>query len=126
MLSEAQILERLRKICRDLVEATETVTFGHPTFQVNGKTFSVLEEYKSESGICVKVEKELQAIFLDDPRFLRTPDIGKHGWVTLKVYAAPLNWTEIKALMRGSYRLVAATGSRSREATKRKQNPSAI
>lgn len=126
MLSEAQILERLRKICRDLVEATETVTFGHPTFQVNGKTFSVLEEYKSESGICVKVEKELQAIFLDDPRFLRTPDIGKHGWVTLKVYAAPLNWTEIKALVRGSYRLVAATGSRSREATKRKQNPSAI
>jgi len=126
MQSEAQILERLRKICRDLVEATETVTFGHPTFQVNGKTFSVLEEYKSESGICVKVEKELQAIFLDDPRFLRTPDIGKHGWVTLKVYAAPLNWTEIKALMRGSYRLVAATGSRSREATKRKQNPSAI
>jgi predicted DNA-binding protein (MmcQ/YjbR family) len=126
MLSEAQILERLRKICRDLVEATETVTFGHPTFQVNGKTFSVLEEYKSELGICVKVEKELQAIFLDDPRFLRTPYIGKHGWVTLKVYAAPLNWTEIKALVRGSYRLVAATGSRSREATKRKQNPSAI
>ena len=126
MQSEAQILERLRKICRDLVEATETVTFGHPTFQVNGKTFSVLEEYKSESGICVKVEKELQAIFLDDPRFLRTPHIGKHGWVTLKVYAAPLNWTEIKALVRGSYRLVAATGSRSREATKRKQNPSAI
>jgi hypothetical protein len=51
MLSEAQILERLRKICRGLVEATETVTFGHPTFQVNGKTFSVLEEYKSELGI---------------------------------------------------------------------------
>jgi hypothetical protein len=69
MLSEAQILERLRKICRDLPGASETVTFGHPTFQVNGKTFSVLEEYKSELGICVKVEKELQAIFLADPRF---------------------------------------------------------
>jgi predicted DNA-binding protein (MmcQ/YjbR family) len=126
MLSEAQILERLRKICRDLVEATETVTFGHPTFQVNGNTFSVLEEYESELGICVKVEKELQGIFLDDPRFFRTPYIGKHGWVTLKVYAAPLTRTEIKALVRGSYRLVASTGSRSKEATKRKQNPSAI
>jgi len=124
MLSEAQILERLRKIC-DLVEATETVTFGHPTFQVNGKTLSVLEEYKSELGICVKVEKELQAIFLADPRFFPTHYIGKHGWITLKVHAAPLNWTEIKALVRGSYRLVAATGSRSKEA-KRKQNPSAI
>jgi hypothetical protein len=91
----------LRKICRDLLGSTETVTFGHPTFQVNGKTFSVLEEYKSELGICVKVEKELQGIFLDDPRFFRTPYIGKHG-VTLKVCAAPLNWTEIKALVRGS------------------------
>ena len=74
----------------------------------------------------MKVEKELQGIFLDDPRFFRTPYIGKHGWVTLKVYAAPLNWTEIKALVRGSYRLVAATGSRSKEATKRKENPWAI
>jgi len=126
MLSEAQILELLRKICCDLLGSTETATFGHPTFQVNGKTFSVLEEYKSELGICVKVEKELQGIFLDDPRFFRTPYIGKHGWVTLKVCAAPLNWTEIKALVHGSYRLVAATGSRSKEATKRKQNPSAI
>jgi predicted DNA-binding protein (MmcQ/YjbR family) len=125
MLGEAQILERLRKICRDLRGASETVTFGHPAFQVNGKTFSVLEEYKSELGICVKVEKELQGIFVDDPRFFRTPYIGKHGWVTLKVYAAPLNWTEIKALGRGSYRLVAGTGARLKEATKRKQNPSA-
>lgn len=49
----------------------------------------------------MKVEKELQGIFLDDPRFFRTPYIGKHG-VTLKVCAAPLNWTEIKALVRGS------------------------
>ena len=79
MLSEAQILERLHKICRDLPGASETVTFGHPTFQVNGKTFSVLEEYKSELGICVKVEKELQAIFLADPRFFPAPYIGKHG-----------------------------------------------
>jgi predicted DNA-binding protein (MmcQ/YjbR family) len=123
MLSEAQILERLRKICRDLPGASETATFGHPTFQVNGKTFSMLEEYKSELGICVRVEKELQGIFLDDPRFFRTPYIGKHGWATLKVYAAPLNWAEIKALVRGSYRLVTATGSRSNEA-KRTQNPS--
>ena len=76
MQSEAQILERLRKICRDLVEATETVTFGHPTFQVNGKTFSVLEEYKSELRICVKVEKELQGIFLTIRAFFARPTSG--------------------------------------------------
>jgi predicted DNA-binding protein (MmcQ/YjbR family) len=108
MLTEARILVRLRKICLALPGSTETATFGHPTFQVNRKTFCVLEEYKGELGICVKVELELQGIFLTDARFFRTPYIGKHGWVTLRVYAARLNWTEVKDLVRGSYRLVLA------------------
>jgi len=113
MQTEAQVLARLREICRKIRGATETITFGHPTFQVQGKTFLVLETYKGELGICVKVEKELQGIFLDDPRFFRTPYIGKHGWVTLKVYPARLNWTEIRALVRGSHRLVSANLPRS-------------
>jgi predicted DNA-binding protein (MmcQ/YjbR family) len=122
MLTEAQILERLRKICSALPDVAEGTTFGHPTFRVNGKMFSVLEEYKGELGICVKVEKELQGLFLDDSRFFRTPYIGKYGWVTLKVYAAGLNWTEIKDLIRGSHRLVAATGPKPKKRTTRKLN----
>ncbi len=108
MLSETEILVRLRKICLGLTGAVETVMFGHPTFRVNGKMFCVFEEYKGEWGICVKVEKELQGIFLDDPRFFRTPYVGKHGWVTLRVYAARLNWTEVKDLVRGSFWLALA------------------
>lgn len=120
MLSETQILERLRKICVALADVDETTTFGHPTFRVKDKMFAVLEEYKGELGICVKVEKELQGIFLEDSRFFRTPYIGKHGWVTLKAYAARLNWTEVKELVRGSYRLVSATAPKSKGTTKRK------
>jgi predicted DNA-binding protein (MmcQ/YjbR family) len=116
MLSEAQILRRLRKICLALPDAEETVTFGHPTFRVNGKTFCVFEEYKGELGICVKVELELQGIFLDDPRFFRTPYIGKHGWVTLRVYAARLNWSEVKELVKGSYLLVRPKPAKKRRA----------
>lgn len=122
MLSEAQILRRLRKICFDLPGVAEGITFGHPTFRVNGKMFAVLEEYKGELGICVKVEKELQGIFLDDSRFFRTPYIGKHGWVTLKVYAARLNWTEVKGLVRGSHRLVAETGPKPKKQATLKRN----
>jgi predicted DNA-binding protein (MmcQ/YjbR family) len=107
MPTEKAILKKLRKLCLTLPEATETVTFGHPTFQVAGKTFSVFEEYKGELGICMKVEKELQDIFLKDPRFFRTPYIGKHGWVTLRVHAARLNWKEVEELLEGSYRLIA-------------------
>ena len=106
MLTEDQILRRLRGICLALEGAEETVTFGHPTFRVNGKMFSVFEEYKGELGICVKVEQELQEIFLEDSRFFRTPYVGKHCWVTLRVYAARINWSEGKELVKGSYLLV--------------------
>ena len=108
MISEQAILKRLRKIRGGLPDTTETFTFGHPNFRVGNKIFAVLEEYKGELGICVKVGTLLQGIFLDDPRFFRTPYIGKHGWVTLRVHAAPLNWTEIRGLVKGSYQIVAA------------------
>jgi predicted DNA-binding protein (MmcQ/YjbR family) len=108
MISEAEILKKLRKVCLRLPEAEETVSFGHPTFRVRGgKIFAVLEEYIGELGICVNVGKLLQGIFLDDPRFFRTPYIGQHGWVTLRVYAARLNWKEIRELTKGSYLLAA-------------------
>jgi predicted DNA-binding protein (MmcQ/YjbR family) len=111
MISEAAVLKKLRAICLRLPAATEGVTFGHPTFRIAGKMFAVLEEYKGELGICVKVGTLLQGVFLDDTRFFRTPYIGKHGWVTLRVYAARLNWSEIRALVKGSYQSVAPAKS---------------
>ena len=81
--------------------------------------FAVLEEYKGELGICVKVGTLLQGVFLDDPRFFRTPYIGKHGWVTLRVYAARLNWSEIRELVKGSYDLVAPMSAKKRSGRER-------
>jgi len=104
----AALLMRLRKICSQLPDVTETVSFGHPTFQVGGKTFAVFEQYKGELGLALKVEKELQQIFLKDPHFYMTPYIGKHGWVTLRMEASGINWPEVREMLQGSYRLVAA------------------
>ena len=112
MISEERILKKLRKVCLAQPDAEETVTFGHPTFRVRQKTFAVLETYKGEFGICVNVGKLMQGMFLDDPRFFRTPYIGKHGWVTLRVYAASLDWKEIRELVRGSYLLSAPQPSK--------------
>lgn len=120
MISEAAILKKLREVSLALPNAKETVTFGHPTFQIEKKTFAVLEEYKGELGICVKVGELLQDLFLKDARFFRTPYVGKYGWVTLRVYAAPLNWHEIRELVKGSYLMVAPTPKRR---PKRKQRP---
>ena len=106
MLSEKAMLKKPRAICLRLPAATEGVSFGHRRFRIEGKMFAV-EEYKGELGICLKVGTLLQGVFLEDPRFFRTPYIGKHGWVTLRVHAAPLDWNEIRELVKGSYQLVA-------------------
>jgi predicted DNA-binding protein (MmcQ/YjbR family) len=117
MISEAEILKKLRRVCLALPDAEETVSFGHPTFRVRGgKIFSVLETYKGELGMCVNVGKLMQGIFLDDPRFFRTPYVGKHGWVTLRAHAARLNWQEISELVKGSYLLVAPKSSKKQTA----------
>jgi predicted DNA-binding protein (MmcQ/YjbR family) len=103
---EKLTLERLRTICEALPNVTETISFGHPTFKARGKTFLVLETYKGDLSICVNVGKTLQGAFESHPRFYRTPYIGKHGWVSLKVNAAPLKWIEIKSLVKQSFERV--------------------
>ncbi len=106
--SEGSILRRLREACLRIPGVTETATFGHPAFQIEGKTFAVLEEYKGELGIAIKVGKLMLDVFLNDARFFLTPYSGKHGWVTLRVHAAPLNWVEIRGLLKGSIEIVSS------------------
>jgi predicted DNA-binding protein (MmcQ/YjbR family) len=108
----AGLLTKLRKILAQLPDVHETVTFGHPTFQAGGKTFAVFEQYKGEFGLALKIEKELQQVFLNDPRFFLTPYIGKHGWVTLRMNSKPLNWAEVRELLKGSHRLIATNNSK--------------
>jgi predicted DNA-binding protein (MmcQ/YjbR family) len=102
----AGLLTKLRKICDQMADVTETVSFGHPTFQVAGKTFAVFERYKGELGLAMKVEKELQAVFLKDSRFYLTPYIGKKGWVTLRMESNRVDWKEVRQLLKGSHRLL--------------------
>lgn len=106
-MDEKKILAKLREICLALPKSSETVTFGHPTFQVGTKTFAVLETYKGELSICVKVGKNMQPVFLEDPRFYRTPYVGQHGWVSLRANTK-LDWREIAQLVNGSHELVGA------------------
>ncbi|HLJ49820.1 MAG TPA: MmcQ/YjbR family DNA-binding protein [Bryobacteraceae bacterium] len=105
-MDEQKILTKLREICLALPGASETVTFGHPTFQAGKmKTFAVLERYKGELSMSFKVGKSMQPVFLEDPRFFKTPYVGQHGWVSLRVNGK-LDWKEIAELARGSHQLV--------------------
>jgi predicted DNA-binding protein (MmcQ/YjbR family) len=121
-MDEKKILAKLRDICLALPKTSETVTFGHPTFQVGTKTFTVLETYKGELSLCVKVGKKMQPIFLEDPRFYRTPYVGQHGWVSLRAHTR-LNWEEIAELVCGSYEMVTVQKKRAGTRAKRPAEP---
>jgi predicted DNA-binding protein (MmcQ/YjbR family) len=99
-------LPRLRKICLALPGAEETENFGHPFFRFKKKPFCIFHGPDDAHTIAVKVSKAEQAMFLEDPRFIRTPYIGQHGWVSLQI-TGRLNWEEVGELVQGSYRLVA-------------------
>ena len=102
----AAVLPRLRKLCLALPGAEETENFGHPFFRFKGKPFCIFHGPDQGHTIAIKVAKTEQGMFLEDPRFIRTPYIGQHGWVSLKI-AERLDWEEVEELVKGSYRLVA-------------------
>jgi predicted DNA-binding protein (MmcQ/YjbR family) len=108
MATERQVLARMRAICMALSGTEEKLSHGHPTFATSKGIYAVLETYRGELSICVKVGLEVQGAFLADPRYYLTPYIGKHGWVSVKVHAAPLDWQEIAGLLAGSYQRVSA------------------
>jgi predicted DNA-binding protein (MmcQ/YjbR family) len=103
------LLKRLRRICLSLPGAEEVTAWGHPNFRAGSKTFAVLEAYRGELMIAVKVGLASQRTLTADPRYMITPYIGKHGWVSLRV-GGGVAWNEVTGLVLQSYRLVAAKG----------------
>lgn len=98
------MIERLRKICLAFPGATETINFGHPFFRVKKKPFCVFHGRQDEPAIAFKVMKNEQGIFLEDPRFFKTPSTHHNGWVSLRVHGK-LDWKEIAELAKASYAL---------------------
>jgi predicted DNA-binding protein (MmcQ/YjbR family) len=96
----------MRAICLALPGSAEIVSHGHPAFTNGKRVFAVLEEYRGELSLCIKVGLAAQGVFLKDPRFYLTPYIGKQGWVSLRIHAAPLDWEEISGLLEGSFQTV--------------------
>lgn len=108
-------LEKLRKVCLALPGAHETFTWGHPQFRVDNKIFCGCDE----SSACFKVGKQIQGVYLEDPRFFKTPYVGQHGWVSLRMEGR-VDWREVRGLVEQSYRLI-ATGKKRSNSTKQLQ-----
>lgn len=99
-----EVLARMREACLDLPEATETLTFHHPTFQANKKTFAVLDRYQGVDCVCFKATPERQAELLEDERYFASPFGARHGWTCVKV-EPEMDWDEVEELLVESWRL---------------------
>jgi hypothetical protein len=102
---------RLTKICLAL---PETAASGdrHTAFLVRGKTFAYhLVDHHGDGrfALCFKATagENVRLASADPVRFFIPPYIGPRGWLGLDLDAAGVDWNEIEAFVRESFRLVA-------------------
>jgi predicted DNA-binding protein (MmcQ/YjbR family) len=81
---------------------------GQPTFRVRGKNFLFTDPEGSRVTVKLPVEEAAAVVALGDA----TPagyGLGKHGWVSVQVDADADDgrWTELREMIRTSYRMVA-------------------
>jgi hypothetical protein len=104
-------LERLRKLCLALPEATERLSHGEPTWFVRGKkTFVMYADHHHDDRLafwCAAPEGAQEVLVTADPeRFFVPPYVGPRGWLGVRL-DVPVDWDEIAEIVTEAYRAVA-------------------
>jgi hypothetical protein len=107
-------LARLRKICEALPEV-DVSGEQHLGFKVRKKTFAYyLFDHHGDGkvALCVKTEPDKNQFYVEiaPERFFIPAYLGGRGWVALRLDGESVDWGEVEALVRVSYRLVAPKG----------------
>ena len=108
--TEAAAVERLRRICLKLPDATEKLAWGEPTWRA-GKIFAQMDTHHHGSdhlAVWLPARPGLQeALVEEDPvRFFRPPYVGHLGWLGVRIDRKP-DWKVVAGLVEEAYRLVA-------------------
>ena len=101
-------IERLRAICLALPETVEKEAWGDPTFRVRDKIFAMEKRGDGRISLWCKAPPGSQMVLVgaDPERFFVPPYVGHKGWVGVRLDSNP-DWSEVAAVVRRSYRLVA-------------------
>jgi len=101
-------IDRLRRICLGLPEATERLSHGEPAFFVREKkTFVTFANHHHDDRLafwCAAPDGFQRMLVEAEPdRFFVPPYVGHRGW--LGVYLdVPVDWDEIRTIVEGAYR----------------------
>lgn len=105
-MAEEKTLERVRRLCLALPEASETASFGHPNFRAGKRTFVTFERIGGRPSIAFRLGAEVvDALLIGDPRFFASP-YGRGQWASLGV-DGPVDWPLVEELIERAYRSVA-------------------
>ena len=109
---EQKLLERVRKLCLALPEATERLGHGQPCFYVRDKhTFAMCTDNHHGDGRiavwCAAPEGAQDVLLKADPeQFFYPPYVGVRGWIGMRLDIRP-DWIRIAAVIDDAYYTVA-------------------
>ena len=104
-------LERVRKICLALPDATEKEAWGAPTFRVRDKLFCHFHENHHGDGriaIWCKATRDEQELLVQSQSkvFFIPPYVGPSGWVGMILHQP--DWKLAKEILMQGYRMNAS------------------
>ena len=121
--AEVAVLERLRRIYRDLAGVVEDRDkFGHVAIRVGKKTLAMLGEQDGVPSLGLKSDLTTQDMLVQGGRFYRTPYVGQHGWVSIDGTVRQMDWPAIEDVLTATYRAVAPKRAGKREGGKGKRD----
>jgi hypothetical protein len=112
-VATADLAEQVRAICLALLEVTERLSHGAPTWFVRDKkSFVTLWTDGHHANDfphlwCAGLPGAQQELTASEPaRFFRPPYVGGRGWIGVRL-DRDLDWAEIAEVCRDAYRAIA-------------------
>ncbi len=105
-------LQRVRKLCLALPQATEKLSHGAPCFFVRDKTTFVMfmDDHHRDGRLALwcAAPAGVQEILTgaDPEQFFRPPYVGYRGWIGVRLDRAP-DWERVADIVEDAYRTVA-------------------
>jgi hypothetical protein len=108
--AEERAIDRVRRICLSLPEATEKLAWGEPTFRA-GKIFAMMDTHHHGAdhvAVVIPAAFGVQEMLVkaDPARFFVPPYVGGSGWIGARIDRSP-DWSAIEELLQEAYRLIA-------------------
>ena len=124
MLTPAQALTRIRRICLALPDATEKIAWGSPTFRVRDRIFVMfVNDHHGDGRLAIWCnadgDAQVAIVEADPRRFFVPPYVGPRGWIGIRLDRRP-NWAVVSALIEEGHRRVLPRRRATRPAAARK------